>query len=103
MGRTPFGSGAFVLTEHAFARTRHIGQYYIELEVQPLKILRVVVAHQNVDSPRLADVLRKHISACTHGLIAQKDTALRQGSQGNTRLAAWGRTEVEYKGRLTDK
>ena len=94
--QAPPGHSVFVFTEHALARTGHIGEQHIKGESCGQEIFRIVVGHHHIHIAILLDILRQHLCTLSHGLVAQQQTSGRQGRLGRRGFAARSRTHVEH-------
>ena len=93
----------FVLAEHAFAGTGHIGQEDVRLSCQGPELCRVVLGD---DAPRclgrlsghpLLHVLRQDLCPLCYRFVADEERAFGQEALQERALAARGSTEVDGK------
>ena len=91
----PVGYSSFVLAEHAFARTRHIGDDEVEGVAQRFEVLWCIASHCGIRKAPFGDVLCKDACATAINLVAYYLTACGHGADGSRALAARRGAKVE--------
>ena len=99
----PVAYGTFVLAEHAFARTGHVGQNEVKLVGEPSEVGRCVARHAHVRRSPFGDVLAQYSCPSPIDLVAHQLASFGQYAQHCRAFASRRCAKVKGSYRLFDQ